>query len=156
MCFFALGSWKTTTQRKLTDPGDAGEMESIQEIYLQSCTSSCQMLLLRWNNPGGITLHLLITSHYIPRELMTSLITKPLKKCKSKKKILSFESLEFLGLCLACGSQPEGAEEALPGLLLATARVAGRQHCLNGEKLHPTGSLLHANEAWWRLLVLMP
>lgn len=90
---------------------------------------------------------------------MTSFTTEPLKKynkkVKKKKKSLLFESLEFLELCLACGSQPGGAEEALPGLLLATARVAGRQQRLNGEKLHPTGSLVHPNEAWWRLLVLM-
>lgn len=59
-------------------------MESIEEIYLQSCTSSCQMLLSRWNNLDGITLRLLITSHYIPRERVTSFITKPLKKYNKK------------------------------------------------------------------------
>lgn len=90
MCVFALGSWKTATQRKLTGTEDAGGMESIQEIYLQSCTSSCQMLLLMWNNPDGITLRLLSTSCYIPRERVTSFVTNPskniTKKWKKKKK----------------------------------------------------------------------
>lgn len=130
-----VGSWKTTTQRKLTGTEDAGEMESIQEIYLQSCTSSCQMLLLRWNNP--------VLTHHIPRERVTSFSSKLLKiyitkQWEKKEKKVLLESLEFLELCLACCSQPGGAEETLLGLLLATARVAGRQHRLKGEKLHPT------------------
>lgn len=125
MCFFflLLAAGKQQARGSLTGAEDAGEVESSYRKYIyRAAHPAAKRCFWCGITPCALLHHL---SHYIPKERVTSFVTKPLKKYNKKKvkkiikKVCCWESLEFLELCLTCGSQPGGcggsAPRAAPG-----------------------------------------